>query len=257
MSLPCTRSDLPRPASVHPDAWLAPRTDLDGLARRVRLRRRVQVAHALRPEVAQRLHARLDSWKEWALVTRLQGQHRAFDAAGMDAIDAGKRAIFDARVADEARRGFQYLYERYPLHDRGLAGALDDPLLHQAYLFLRSARFLEFARRLTGALDITHADGQLTRYRRGHFLTLHDDTDVSRTRIAAFVLNLTPAWPADFGGQLQFADAHGQVEDAVAPRLNSLSVFAVPSPHLVTAVAPFATGARYALTGWFHRAGAA
>jgi Rps23 Pro-64 3,4-dihydroxylase Tpa1-like proline 4-hydroxylase len=184
------------------------------------------------------------------------GQHRTFDAAGMDALDTQRRVAFDELVADEARRGFQYLYERYPLFDRGEAGALADPLWRQVHGLLKGEPFLALARRLTGA-DIVRADGQITRYRRGHFLTLHDDHDAAGTRVAAYVLNLTPSWPADFGGQLQFADAHGQVEVAVAPRLNSLSVFAVPSAHLVTAVSPFASGARFALTGWLHRAASA
>jgi SM-20-related protein len=253
MSLPSSRYEPPRPDPLDAGDWLAPRTDLDALARRFRLRQRVQLPNLLRAEIAQRLHARLVAWKEWALVTRIQGQHRAFDAAGMDAIDLQKRAAFDELVAAEARAGFQYLYERFPLHDRGQAGALADPVWQQAYALLCGEPFLELARRLTGQ-PIVRADGQLTRYRRGHFLTLHDDHDDAGTRVAAFVLNLTPAWAADFGGQLQFADAHGQVEAAVAPRLNSMTVFAVPSPHLVTAVAPFVTGARYALTGWFHRA---
>ena len=252
LSPPSTHAPPHRPR-LDAHEWLAPRADLAGLARRFRFRRRVQVADLLRGDLARRLHAHLSEWKEWALVTRVQGQHRAFDAAGMDAIDAAQRATFDSLVLEEARRGFQYLYERYPLHDRGQAGALHDRLLQQAFAFLRSGEFLDLARRLTGVAEIARADGQLTRYRRGHFLTLHDDTDASRTRVAAYVLNLTPAWPADFGGQLQFADANGRVEAAVAPRLNSLTVFAVPSPHLVTAVAPFATGARFAMTGWFHR----
>jgi hypothetical protein len=253
MSLPRSISVPPRPAPLDARDWLAPRADVAALARRYRFRRRVQVPELLHGDIARRLHARLSTWKEWALVTRVQGEHRAFDAAGMDAIDAARRATFDRLVLEEASRGFQYLYERYPLHDRGRAGALGDPLLLQAFAFLRSAPFLDLARRLTGVPEIAHADGQLTRYRRGHFLTLHDDADAANTRVAAYVLNLTPAWPADFGGQLQFADARGLVEAAVAPRLNSLSLFAVPSPHLVTAVAPFANGARFALTGWFHR----
>jgi hypothetical protein len=251
MSLPSSSFVPPHPDVPTPEDWLAPRTDLEGLARRFRLRRRVQVTGLLRPEIAQHLHARLSAWREWALVTRIQGQHRAFDAAGMDALDVPKRIAFDEMVAAEARAGFQYLYERFPLFDRGEAGALADPTWQQVHALLKGRAFLDFARRVTGA-DIVRADGQLTRYRAGHFLTLHDDSDAARTRVAAFVLNLTPAWPADFGGQLQFADADGQVEAAVAPRLNSLSVFAVPSAHLVTAVSPFATGARFALTGWFH-----
>ena len=34
------------------------------------------------------------------------------------------------------------------------------------------------------------------------------------------------------------------------PRFNALNVFAVPQPHSVSIVSPFAVGARYSVTGW-------
>lgn len=104
----------------------------------------------------------------------------------------------------EARQGFQYLYERYPLYDHARMGVLKDAVLSEAAALVRSPEFLALGRKLTGNPAITFADAQLTRYRRGHFLTLHDDTASRMNRVAAYVINLTPVWAADFGGQLQF-----------------------------------------------------
>ena len=231
---------------------IPPRHDLAALARTFAIDGRVQVPDFLEPTLAERLHQRIASWPEWALVTRIGGQHRSFDAAGMDALEPDRRSAFEALVAAEARAGFQYLYERIPLYDLGRVGRLHDTVLAEAWELLRSAAFLGLARQLAGAPGIAFADGQLTRYRRGHFLTLHDDHADGAGRVAAFVLNLTPAWAADFGGQLQFTDAGGRVVEAIAPRFNTLTLFAVPRPHLVTAVAPFVSGSRYALTGWLR-----
>lgn len=231
---------------------MAARGDLALLAGEFHRRRRVQVPDLLAADAARGLYTQLAGRTQWARVTRIAGQHRTFDAAAMDALPPDKRAEFDGWVAAEARLGFQYLYDRYPLHDLGRAGQLDNEVIRSVYLLIRSTAFIETARAITARPDIEFADGQLTRYRPGHFLTLHDDHAEGLGRIAAYVLNLTPDWPADFGGQLQFADAGGQVAEAVAPRLNSLAVFEVPSPHLVSMVAPFASGARYALTGWFR-----
>jgi SM-20-related protein len=243
-ALPESRLPAPPP--------LAPRADLDaqaaGFARR---------GHAVLPELleagcAQRWLACIAAWREWALVTRVQGKHHSFDAAAMDAIAPARRADLDTLIAAEARAGFQYLYERYPLDTLARGGHLHDAVMREMHALLRAPAFLALARTLTGEAGITFADGQVTRYRAGHFLTLHDDHADDRERVAAFVLNLTPRWGADYGGQLQFVDAHGQVEHSLVPRFNALVVFRVPRPHLVSAVAPFVAESRYAITGWFH-----
>lgn len=230
--------------SAHEGEALAERFCTDG---------RLQIDNFLTRDSADRLYQRLLDWKEWALVTRIQGRHHSFDAAAMAAMPPDKRAGFDDLVAADARNGFQYLYERYPLYDLARAGHLSDATLGQAYALLRSPAFLELMRQITGVAEIRFADGQFTCYRRGHFLTLHDDAADGMGRVAAYVLNLTPRWAADFGGQLQFTAADGRVLEAIVPRYNTLSLFRVPSPHLVTAVAPFVSEGRYALTGWLRR----
>lgn len=231
---------------------LAPRPDADALACEFARTGRVLVPDALAPALAARCLQRIESWPEWALVTRIEGQHRSFDARGMAALDAERRRTFEQLVARGAHAGFQYLYERYPLYDLGRAGRLTDPVLQQLYALVHAPEFLALARRITGDARIRRADVQITRYRRGHFLTLHDDHADGMQRVAAYVLNLTPHWSPDFGGQLQFVDAQGQIEASLSPRFNALCLFSVPRPHLVGAVAPFVETARYALTGWFH-----
>lgn len=231
---------------------LAKRADLDGQALAFRQKGRILIRDILEDAFAKRLHRRLANWSEWALVTRINGEHRSFDANGMDSVPPDKRAAFDELVAVEARQGFQYLYERYPLYDHARMGVLKDDVLGEAVSLVRSPEFLGLGRRLTGNDSITFADAQLTRYRRGHFLTLHDDTASGMNRIAAFVINLTPDWAADFGGQLQFVDKSGAVEEVFVPGFNTLSMFAVPHPHAVSVVAPFVATHRYAITGWLR-----
>lgn len=231
---------------------LAARADRERLRDAFARERRIVAPAILAAEVAARWLQRFESWNEWALVTRVDGQHRSFDAAGMAALPASKRAGFDEIVLRGARAGFQYLFERYPVYDLGRTGRIGDPVFAEIYAMLRSAEFIAFAREVTGDARIAFADGQVTRYRRGHFLTQHDDHAHGMQRVAAYVLNLTPHWTPDYGGQLQFVGADGGIEACLGPRFNALTMFAVPQPHLVGAVAPFVDAARYALTGWFH-----
>lgn len=233
-------------------ALLAARPDRPALADALAQHGRVRVPNLLQADFARQLHATMTTWRRWALVTRIEGQHRSFDAEAMEAVDPARRAAFDTLVQQEAGRGFQYLFERYPLVDHGRTGQLADAVLLQAFALLRSEAFLELARQLLGEPGIRFADGQLTRYRAGHFLTQHDDEAEGLNRVAAYVVNLSADWPADDGGALEFVGPQGERLEAWTPGFNSMSLFRVPAPHRVAAVAASAAGARLSITGWFR-----
>lgn len=235
---------------------IAPRGDVAELAARYREKGRVVVSGLLQDDVASRLGVALQQWPDWALVTRIGAQHRDFDAREMARMDHARRAGFDELVATEARKGFQYLYERWPLYDPDYDVSLDVADLEAVRQMLRGGDFIRLAREVTGQDRIDFADGQLTRYRRGHFLTNHDDEAEGKHRIAAYVLGMTPGWKPDYGGQLQFlGDDGASVVDVLVPGFNTLSIFAVPQPHLVSAVASFVQASRLSITGWLRSFG--
>lgn len=231
---------------------LAPRHDKETLSASYARKGRVAIPDVLDPEVAVAVHRAMCDWTRWALVTRIAGKHRDFDAAEMARMDMAKRAQFDALVGQEARKGFQYLYERWPLYDPDYDVPLDVPALEGIRQMLRGGEFIQLARDVTGVGRIDFADGQLTRYRHGHFLTEHDDEADGKQRIAAYVLGMTPNWRPDFGGQLQFLDAHGGVDEAFVPGFNTLYVFSVPQLHHVSMLASFVDASRLSVTGWLR-----
>ncbi len=233
---------------------LASRDDLVELRRRFAETGRVVVGNILADAYAQALRAELLAWPRWALVARIDGRHYDFDVAEFERLPVARRAELDALILAEAGRGMQYRYERHPLYDLDYdAGPLPPALAGFRELLQRGA-FLALARAITGQAAIAFGDGQMTRYRRGHFLTRHDDAHPTKRRVAAYVLGLTPDWGADQGGQLQFLDEAGRVEDTVVPGFNTLTLFRVPRPHLVGAVAPFVETSRLSVTGWLREA---
>ncbi len=232
--------------------FVASRSDLDELAGRYQASGRLMVNDVLRADWLLELRQAVAAWREWALVTRVAGKHYSFDAVALDAMPEQQRAPLLRLVYEEARSGFQYLFERYPLYDHGRMNKLADPVLQRAYQMICSEGFLELGRAITGRPDIEFADGQITRYRRGHFLTLHTDQDSSMKRVAAYVLHLSEDWRPDFGGQLQFVNQDGAVEACFVPSCNSMSVFEVPVPHLVSVVPEYVDRHRMAITGWFR-----
>ncbi|MBI1197062.1 MAG: proline hydroxylase [Phenylobacterium sp.] len=149
-----------------------------------------------------------------------------------------------------AASGFAFIHQSYALQDE-YARAPDQPVARVTE-FLQSRTFLDFGQALTGE-RIDGVRVQASNYRRGDFLTLHDDSHGKDDRVAAFTLGFTRGWRPDWGGQLLFHDARGDVVRGFAPRFNVLTVFRTPQPHSVAAVAAYAAAPRLSLTGWFVR----
>jgi hypothetical protein len=187
------------------------------------------------------------------LVTRIEHQHRDFDAGAMAGLAPGPRNKFNRLVDEEARTGFQYLYETYPLFDAARQN-LPLPGTFSGILGLvQSGEFLALARKVCWNEQIAFADAQLTRFQPGHFLSRHDDDAPGKQRVAAYVLQLCSDWRADFGGVLNFFTPDDEIRRSLTPGFNRLVLFSVPRPHAVSAVTAFAPGPRLAMTGWLRK----
>ena len=150
----------------------------------------------------------------------------------------------------QAAEAFSYLYLVYPMIDAYLDGRAPDHPLNALTEFLNSPEFMAFAHAVTGE-PVTKVDAQATLYRPGHFLTQHDDLGVGERR-AAYTIGLTRGWRPDWGGQLLFHDAAGDIVRGLAPRFNVLTLFKVPLLHSVAPVAPYAATPRFTITGWLR-----
>lgn len=230
-----------------------PRLDPRQLNALYRVRRRLHVPGLLPMDAARALYRHLAEQTQWSLVLREGGLVREATPEMRRNFPPERERELAALAYAGAREGFEFLYEYRRVADDAVERAADPTLLARFVDFLNSPPFLDFVRRLTGVADIVRADAQATRYLPGHFLTKHDDLAApGQKRRVAYVVNLTPEWEADWGGQLQFIDSDGHVAEAYVPRFNALNVFSVPQLHAVSFVAPFARVARYSITGWLR-----
>jgi SM-20-related protein len=244
--------ELPRDAvEIGLDARLDPRT-----AHAIYVRDgRVHIANALTESAAVALHACLRNDVDWRMNFNLGERAGNLSAADVAQIAEIDRLELNRHFLATAQSGFQYVYANWPCYDLWQRGESQPAMIERAMAFLNGQAFLDVARRLTGVDAIVGADAQATRYGPGHFLTAHDDSGNmgGRTRVAAYVLNLTPEWRPDWGGMLQFLDDVGHVEAAYMPMFNALNVFRVPKRHAVSYVTPFTATYRYSISGWFFR----
>jgi Rps23 Pro-64 3,4-dihydroxylase Tpa1-like proline 4-hydroxylase len=235
-----------------PDVDFGPALEVDALARVYAQAGRIHIPGILAAECAKAAHQSMRDEVPWQLHFNDAGSVYDLAPEQIRAWPPAKQKLLHQRLNANAVASFQFLFDNFPLSD-----AHDNPQHHSLYLmrvfeFLNSARFLDFARRLTGEPRIALADAQATLYRPGHFLTEHDDSIAGPRRLAAYVLNLTPRWRADWGGLLLFLDRDGHVAQGYTPVFNALNVFKVPQRHAVSCVAPFAGSGRYSISGWFR-----
>ncbi len=219
--------------------------------------RRAQVADFLQPDAARRLQSCLQHEVPWTLALRDGEGSRTIDHATYSAMDDAARAALFAATAASARglageAGYRFAYDSYMMVSAYQQGRDPGLLLHRVLELFNTPQFIAFAQALSGDARIRRVNAQATRYRPGQFLRHHTDIDSREGRLYAYVLNLTPHWEADWGGLLQFVDGTGRVVETFMPHANSLSLFAVPTGHAVSLVAPYAGNDRLAITGWWQ-----
>lgn len=230
---------------------LSPALDRRVIAEVFKTQGRVHIPDVLAPESAEALFAQLSTQTPWQLSLNVGQRHVDIAHQQLMVMPPEQRETMTRRMLEQSRRGFQYVFENYPLYDLHEAGERAHPLMAM-HEFLNSEEFLQFARDVTGQHHIAFADSQATKYLPGHFLTEHDDDVAGKQRLAAYVFGFTPEWRADWGGVLQFIERDGHIAEGYVPKFNVLNLFRVPQKHSVSYVTPAAVHARYSITGWLR-----
>ena len=212
---------------------------------------RVQIPGFLQEPSAARLRECLSNEVPWQTALRSDRPVAGSDNAAHS--EVAHQALLHT-LYQRARDAFEFVFDRYRMIDARRDGLDPELVLHAVVDFLNTPPFLDFARHLTGDPAIRMVSAIAVRYRHGHFLRAHNDHAGNEDRAYAYVINLSRDWLPDWGGLLQFLDpAERRVVDTFVPLWNSLSLFRVPQPHVVSLVAPWAGSPRYSITGWFRR----
>ena len=213
----------------------------------------IRISDLFSAEVAEALHHHLDSDVEWRRA--VSQANRSWDLAPevIAAMDRGGHTEILDTVHKTASESFQFLFDSLIVSDESKERRARGLLVDRAVEALNHPASLDTFRAITGVQEIRTVTGQATRYLPGHFLTSHDDGLEGQDRVAAYVINLTKGWRADWGGLLQFHSASGDIPLGLKPAFNAMNLFRVPQMHSVSYVAPFAAAPRYAITGWLRR----
>lgn len=239
--------------NANPEMRLNPALDRAALREAFDRDRKLHIPAIFPDSVARRIHHCLTHEVSWNLVFNDGEKHHDIQPHQIQAMTADDRAKIHAHVMAGARKGFQYIYNNYPVADAFHAGHNPDLYLNRYYEFVNSVEFLEFIREITGMEEVAYSDSMATAYAANQFLSEHDDGVAGKNRLLAFVFNLTPYWRMDWGGILQFMGPDGHLEAGLMPTFNSLNMFAIPAQHSVSFVPPYVEETRYAITGWLRK----
>lgn len=236
---------------------LNPDLDISALAAHFAQHARVQIPDLLDAAYADALENCLKTEVPWGLSVLENGEGRTYRAEELQQMEGPDWRRLMQEVQRSAREEYQFLFNSYQIVTAWKEKRDTHLMLRPFFEFMNSAPVLQMARAVTGLDNIAKADAQATRYLPGHFLRRHNDfgrQSATDSRLAAYVINLTRDWHADWGGQLQFLDDNDRdrVTESWVPGFNRLSLFRVPAWHCVSCVAPYATSPRLAITGWFR-----
>lgn len=234
-----------------------PALDREALAQEFAEGGLVQIRNVLTDKTAQEIRNILARGTPWGMAMQAGvNEDPQQILAGEMRTDAGRARLQAMGVATDkaASKGeYAFRYAQYSLV-QAMNEGWDPGGVHELLLeYLNADDFLGLVRSVTGIDELTKADGQTTAFGPSHFLGRHIDSHVEEGWRIAYVLNFTiDDWQPDWGGYLVFYDEDGDITCGIRPRFNSLNMFAVPRPHAVTYVPPFAPLGRFAITGWLR-----
>jgi len=210
---------------------------------------RILIRNALNEEAAESVLESLELDIPWQIAYMENGSPCVFSREKRASMSDEQWEAIQKKITVLGSRGFQFCYSHYSVSDQNQEQCRPDAFVNTFRDFLKSDRFLNFARSVTGMPEVRNIEILAARYMGGDFLMMHDDIQKAERR-AAFVFNLSRDWHPDWGGLTHFLDQDENVTDTYVPTYNSLVIFAVPVPHLVSYVMPFAPRPRYSITGW-------
>ena len=213
---------------------------------------RVQIHNFLKPEAAAALRKAADQL-DWRLVLNEGEKHFDIQPNQLAHMTGKQHRALRLAAAERAQTGFQYFFENYPIHDiwHGRGRSALPACVAEVYEALNAPQTIALLRAIT-AKPIDFCDAQLTRFRNGALLNEHDDDVPGKNRHFAYTLSLADPWKPAWGGTLSFLGPDGALIERFVPGFNTLSIFAVPTPHRVDPVNSKARGERISVTGWFR-----
>jgi SM-20-related protein len=216
-----------------------PGLDLQNLARKYDLKKRIEIPDFLETRSAEAIHKSLEHLR----------RSRGWFIAGDGTAEVAREKTFAYRFRSFPLKNIKYDDpKRWQAPDKlGPALKRNNPLL-LAGEAMNSRRTHSLVSFITGVnLAPLSASVYASMYLPGDFITRHDDASPRKTVVG--VLNFSRNWNPDWGGTLAIYDKNGKrIIEKYVPSFNTLVLFEVPLTHAVLPIRDQCAIPRYALS---------
>lgn len=211
--------------------------DIKSLQKIYRKSGRVKVKNALDEASAEALTEALQNMAVWRWAFIEGGEERIVGGRATTEMTEARRRRITERLYTQAREGYQYLRFECPTDD--IPDAKDPKALTEADVLFKSAEFRDLLRAVSGEKD-GELEGVHARWlNRDKFMC---DSALATNRPQCklyFSMDLARDWKVSWGGQLNFLDDDGEIEEVWSPAFNQLNIYSAASRHSISYVVPF------------------
>jgi hypothetical protein len=211
--------------------------DPKALAKAYKKAGRLQVPEALIGAAADALSETIEKMAIWRTVYLKGDEECTVAGADLRSITARRQRDMLQNMYSQARDGYQYV--RYECATDNIPNAKDPKALTDADEFFKSDGFRDFLRAVAGVKDGELENVHARWLQREQFMADSDLAGNLPDCKLSFSMDVTRKWRPHWGGQLNFIDPDGAIEEAWSPAFNMLNIYAGGSRHSISYVAPF------------------
>ena len=211
--------------------------DPKALAKEYKKAGRVLIKDAMDAKCADKLSESIETMAIWRTVYLDGETERRISGHDLQSLTNRRQRDMQENIYIQARQGYQYL--RYECPTDVIPDSKDPKGLTDADVFFKSDGFRDFLRKIAGAKDGELENVGARWLQRDHFMA--DSALATKLPDCKlwFSMDMTRTWQMQWGGQLNFLDDEGEIEQAWSPGFNQLSVYAGGTRHSIGYVTPF------------------
>lgn len=207
------------------------------LAKEYKKTGRVRVIDALERKSADNLSSTIEQMAIWSKVYLVgDDEQRVTSTQEQSKTNRRLREAVE-RIYLQARDQYQYL--RYECLTSTIPNAKDPKALKDADKFFKSDEFRDFLRAIAGVKDGELENVQARWLNREQFMS---DSGLAKKLADCklwFSMDVTRKWRPQWGGNLEFLDGDGAIEEIWSPLFNSLNIYTGGTRHSISYVTPY------------------
>lgn len=227
--------------------------DLKALAKHYKEHGWVHIPNFLDPEQAEAVYRSIFDDVKWWYVFMLNGERRWLTGQEYEALPRRQKTEALQSIYAAGRDGHSYFHLAYPMKESRELKWDPEMFLQDYFDYLDGDDFAAFINSITGKKDAKNLSCEATWFRRDYFRTSYTNLDDSEKATVGFLIDFTKDWKADWGGLTHIHDKDGNLEKAIVPSFNSITIMKADVVRSKTYQASYCGEFNLGINGYFQK----